>query len=788
MALSREERGMYARELMDEDKTLDFAVALSMVDEMEASGAFTPITNEQGTSTFDGFDEEGDDDEDDPYDDDIIDYSNPAPAYPPAEPMSDLPTFEFTEEDKAELPEFQFEENELPEFVFEEGEEPEDEKIVTNVPDVATLRAQYGDYYEDMTDEEVLADAANRTGSGAYQFTEEERAQLDAERDPGFNADGSVNYEDPHWKGKSETQMALEVGKKYLRDNVVKPISDFNEKQWQRTDTGIREGGPVTFQTRPQEQAAPQEGSAEAGWERNRVATKGLLHEMAIESMTDKILAGEPVNYEEELKKVTDDYRGDAREIATDVALTIATVMTGGLSGPVAAQRLIARYPKAAKYIIATMESAGIAGLSGISGNIAADRDVLEGVGTDVALGGAFGAGGQAVGDVYQGVKNIIKPNVRKTGEVAEEMVSETLTRETIRDELRSVNQLSEVAKDLKKGAENVNPEQLRNLDMLPDGPVKDNLKALQGGFSPRAQAKREEAVAFFKDKDNVARLEAEIGDVKYGVEQVQKSASSKYTALNTLMDQGAGGRMAIDTSYIDNTIAGKTGRLLEEQSGFGIPAAIRKSQFNKAQDKVRSKTIDELDDFLAIQKEKLAGPGLGRGERKGIRHQQDELRRVKDALESGKVIKESDVARGWEYLPESLKKSLDETMALQQYSKSFKGKKDDASVLVSKAPSWASHAALGVITGGAHWGKQLAAGVTIPALRALGQQGQKRVIKAANELVKKHDGNLLKIQEELAGMNAKEADYIMSALLFRLSNAEEDSEFLGALVDQWQE
>lgn len=577
--------------------------------------------------------------------------------------------------------------------------------------------------------------------------------------------------------------------KRHRDNSIATRVKNFLEDPWAGQEV-LGEEGAKEFE------AAPAEHTVEAGVQRNADSTKGILYNLAIERMADKIEKGEVTNYEEELKAVTDDFRGDARELSTDIALTIATVMTGGLSGPVAAQRLTSRYPKAAKYILSVLESAGIMTVSGVAGNSGAGRDLLEGTATDASVGAVFGAAGPLVADGFTALKNVFKPTLKSkdVGHVAEELVAEKATREIVREEQRNINLLSEVAKDMKKGVDNVNPEQIRNIDALPDGPVRDNLRKLaRGGITPEDQARRAEATEFFNNKDNVARFEDEIADVKYRVGRIQDSADDKYTAIATLMDQGRGGRMAVDTSYMDETLVGKTGRLIEEQAGFGIPKMLRQRSFNNAQDKVRSNTIDELEQFLEVQRNKLAEEGLGRGKRKGIRHQERELRNVKDALEKGKNIKESDFSRGWGYLPDTLKKSLDETVALQNYSKSFKGPKKEASIVVDKAPKYAAQVVLGIATGGTYWGKQLAAGIAIPTLRNLRQGTKKEVIKRANDLVKKYDGDLDKIMKEVTEMEGEMGTHVLNALLFRLSAGEETSEYLDDVVFgngdlEWQE
>lgn len=749
MALSQQKRGEVARQLMADDPTLDYAIALTMVDEMDANGAFDEITNEP----------------------DMAPQGEVAPwdQTPIAAPEQELAPWE-RPADVAEVAPW-----ERP-----DGPAPWDRPV-----EEAPLEQPF---YETQEDEVV------QVGNVPFYLSPTSQNTGTASEDLVRGLDGAMEYAEPSPDGNAEEQR-FRTGHRQrsqeLRDTVTAPIKmikNFLDDPWAGQEV-LGEDGAKEFET------APAEHTMEAGVERNKEATKGILHNLAIERMADKIENGEVANYDEELKAVTDDFRGDARELSTDIALTIATVMTGGLTGPVAAQRLITRYPKAAKYILSALESAGIMTVAGVAGNTGADRDLFEGTATDATVGAIFGAAGPAVVDAVSGIKSIFKPAVKSkdVGKVAEELISEKEMRTIVRGEQRDINMLSEVAKDLKKGFDNVNPEQIRNLDALPDGPVRDNLRALKGGMSPEDQAKQAEAIEFFKNKDNLARLDDEIADVKYRVGRIQDAADDKYTALATLMDQGRGGRYAVDTSYIDDTLVGKTGRLIEEQAGFGVPKMIRQHNFNKAQDKVRSNTVDELEQFLEVQRNKLAGEGLGRSERKGIRHQERELRNVKDALEKGKNIKESDFSRGWEYLPDSLKKSLDETVSLQNYSKSFKGPKKEASVVVDKAPKYAAQVALGVATGGAYWGKQLAAGVAIPALRGLRQSTKKEVIQRANNLVKKYDGDLDKIMKEVQEMDTEMGSHVLSALMFRISAGEEMGEYVddnmfSESAPEWQE
>lgn len=57
MALTQEQRGQYARDLMQEDPSLDFALALAMVDEMEMNGAFETITDEEKDTDMDDWED-----------------------------------------------------------------------------------------------------------------------------------------------------------------------------------------------------------------------------------------------------------------------------------------------------------------------------------------------------------------------------------------------------------------------------------------------------------------------------------------------------------------------------------------------------------------------------------------------------------------------------------------------------------------------------------------------------------------------------------------------------------
>lgn len=749
MALSQQKRGEVARQLMADDPTLDYAIALTMVDEMDANGAFDEITNEP----------------------DMAPQGEVAPwdQAPTAAPEQELAPWE-RPADVAEVAPW-----ERP-----TGAAPWDRPV-----EEAPLEQPF---YETEADEVV------DVGGVPFYLSPTSQNTGTASEDLVRGLDGAMEYAEPSPDGNAEEQR-FRTGHRQrsqeLRDTVTAPIKmikNFLDDPWAGQEV-LGEDGAKEFET------APAEHTMEAGVERNKEATKGILHNLAIERMADKIENGEVANYEEELKAVTDDFRGDARELSTDIALTIATVMTGGLSGPVAAQRLITRYPKAAKYILSALESAGIMTVAGMAGNTGADRDLLEGTATDATVGALFGLAGPAVVDAASAVKSVFKPAVKgkDVGKVSEELVAEKEMRNIVRQEQRDINMLSEVSKDLKKGFDQVNPEQIRNLDALPNGPIRENLKALKGGLRPEEQAKQAEAIEFFKNKDNLARLDDEIADVKYRVGRIQDTAEDKYTALATLMEQGRGGRRAVDTSFIDDNKIGAFGRFVEEQAGLGYPSAIRKKYFNDAQDKVRSNTVDELEQFLETQRNKLAGENLGRSERRGIRHQERELRNVKDALEKGKNIKESDFSRGWDYLPESLKKSLDDTVALQNYSKSFKGPKKEANVVVDKTSKYFFQGAAGIITGGAYWGKQLAAGVVIPALRGLRQSTKKTVIQRANDLVKKYDGDLDKIMKEVQEMDADMGSHVLSALMFRLSAAEEMGEYVDDNMfsedtPEWQE
>lgn len=878
MALSQQKRGEVARQLIAEDPSLDEAIALTMVDEMDANGAFTDITNEAGSSDF---------------------YSSlPEEEEAPADFYAELPEEVETVDFYAELPE----EGAVDTTGWQEVEEEVEEEAprapmapMPNSPSPLSQTTQAPTSFADGGLEAGL-DSSIRPDTEAseqelkqYEFEQRHKARAAELRAPLNTLLDLFSIDD-----KDEAYFGS-------RDDKNKELLGEQPSQWaDASQAGAAEAEVKS--TNMEGVQHPQQAQAQGVTikdvvDQEREAGVYQHWENLVEANARKLyMADKTLTIEAARQKAYDEHMGNVVE----GSINFASLFIPGVA-PARWAYQFARMSFAAK--TAALVSAGVAEnvAAGVAGNLTAGRPWDEGIKSDAAWG-AGGAGAAAIigggVDAYRGYRRT------QTADVVETLLDEKATRTMARDQFQGAAELKEAVVDIAKDVNKAKPKQVEKAaNSLPEGELKDRMTDLSEGMKAMAdsnntrqwaralpneaptpprqgdlfeeagttsrpsevkemlealnarpnvlnpaaaaqtEAKRETARKFFekpenlsalysetrntlralpddmdnavtremltknleamgkmghsrkffREEDNIRRVKDVVNDKVYDAGKILDETSSEYTALARIMEEGAGAKAAVDTSYLDKGMVAGAGRWLEGKLGAGIPAKIRSSVFNKAQDQVRGKARDVILKRVDDLTSELADDTLKGSVRKGKRHELNELRRVADALDNGKTVKAETYAKAWPHLPKEVRTELDNIQALQQYSKATKAKETPA---IIDAPTAAvGHVAAGVAFG--TWGAQLAASVTIPALRTLSQVGRKRAIMKANDIVKRNDGDIAKIMEEVNTLKADEQRVVMALLLYRLEAATsapvEFEEVVDPLLDSaaaaaWQE
>lgn len=771
MALSREERDMYARELMAEDPQLDYAVALSQVGQMETSGAFTPIT------------EEGD-------------------GIPEYDPNADMDIPEYSGE--GDIPEFT-PEMDIPEYTPEEQVPAQSAYAQAAWQDTAPIE-------EDTSVDTEATPSVPQYLSPDYapqRPTALSDGGLEQGLDASLTPDTPITTEELRQREFEQRHRENALISPEVKDKVRGWIGEFD--QWMGDTFTAPEnkgqyGEPVKAEekvvtegaTHPLAIAAQQEPETSfqeklQALDPRKLKADNLKEVVAIET-DDGVVAHWEQVVENKARKLYVDGKAEtpdeARAMAydqhmgdvTEGAVNFATLFIPGVAP---ARWAVAFMQMGLKGRVAALTAAGMAEstAAGVAGNLAAGRPWNEGIKEDAAWGAV---GGGAAGVLGEGVDLLRRAKVGKLEDTAETIVEEGAKRNEVQVAYRDTQDVKETIKDLKKNVEGYDPTQLqRAISAMPEGEVKDQMRGLLGGFTAEARAAREGSIEYFSKPDNIRKVDDIVGDIEYSAKQALEGVDSRYSALARLMEEGRVPRGAVDTSYIDNTASDKFVRGVEDKLLAGIPSRIRKAEFNKAQDKVRTSALGKVEDeILAIEK-KLKDPTTNERAIKGARHQLREMRDVRDSLKSGKEVKGKDYAKSARYMGKDLKDELDNVQALQQYSAYTKTQQGEP--IVDVATATGAQLGIGILTGGAYWGTQLAASVAIPALRGISQSARKSVIMKANSLVKKHGGDMVEIRKELNKMKPEEADYVLSALIYRLETAAGGDKALEETA-QWQE
>lgn len=831
MALSREERGNYARELMAADPTLDLALALSQVDEMEAQGAFTPITNEQDISQ---------EEMDSLFNEDDISQDE----------MDALFEEDFISDDEADAlfaPESPVESSE-PIPTTNVWQDTSDEFLDAPVEPMPLSPSTFPSVTEAPTS---FADGGMEAGLGAsirpkVEASEDELKQREFER----------RHSDRYAPQREAVKAAY--------NTVVDTLSDFDS--WMgETFTAPEDKGQYATSEAP-EQALKEDSAilkSMQGMDTEKLKAKDLKEIVDIEKEEGVTATWEDIvenNARELYVSGKYDTPDEAREAARkehdgnvmEGAVNFATLFIPG----VAPARWGAQFVKmtAGKQIAALM-TAGVAEnvAAGIAGNMAAGREWDEGIDDDALFGavggGAVGLGGQAVRSATNAYK---ARKLGNTEEVAAELVTESATRQGARDKFQTSSELKEAVEDIAKNVDTAKPHQVaKAVDALPEGQVKDKMSDLSEGMNafenrgnaaswaralPDSEAKQmlsnyhptplmgaENATAlkeasrkYFQNGDNLNSLFISTRDTLRDLPDTMDNAATREMLeqnLDKLKKMGGArkffkeednirraketvGDLAYEAEKLVDESTGKytaLARLMDEgeTATMAIDTSyLGESKLGNTLRNVEGKVGAGIPARLRSAEFNKAQEGVRETTLEAVTKRIDELSgelsddALKGAKRKGKrhelneMRKVADnISEGKEVKVSDYAKSWNylpkglqrELDGLQALQQYSKATKaKETPTIIDASTSAMGHAALAYATGGASLIPQTATALALPVLRGMTQGGKKKAIKEANELVVKHNGDMTSIMEEINTMKGEDAQRMLSLMLFR--------------------
>lgn len=533
---------------------------------------------------------------------------------------------------------------------------------------------------------------------------------LDNPNQPGYRGDGSVNYEDPRWRGMKPYQIESQKSRDTLSSffsSIPEVYDELVKSAW--TDAPTIGDLSEEEQEVIQQQAIPAEHTVEAGVERNKVATDLRIEEEVDKRVAEKKKAGEKIDRPQIKEEVKEEFKDHARDLTKDVAIGVATL---GVGAPAMLARYAPQGSKALQYAAKVADQgifgAAFAGGDQVLSNLIRGEDLTKDLGTSTSIGGALGVGGKVLGDA--------------AGKVADYVVDKRASKA-----LEELNELGKKGKFHKDNSNEFSPD-LKDTPIAKNTSADDILKTKEGA---------EELVKLNKDGGHIGTFTL--------------AESTKSPEIKRLLEESA-----TRTEKVARKVTGTKGNVARNKvaEAVGLRAENLKSKRSDAFKASNHKVDNELEDILDDVKALVKNKELPKENLTEVKEFSKYLKSARAAGNSGNMAKYSkhiskaektlkSISKSDDYLGEALQQQLVKTKATAKV-KGAVSKGEENTAVVDIMTSLGSFALPMVMNGYDH--SDLLAGTVGAAASTWARR------KASNRFSKNVDKRLSTVEKALQG------------------------------------
>lgn len=439
----------------------------------------------------------------------------------------------------------------------------------------------------------------------------------------GYGEDGRPDFSNPVWEGY-DPSVATQEQKDAVIDRISKDLAfqrdAANKQAYQDWRAAKQFADPVIEPTTFGERYG-QYTELDDVARLQRAKSQG---EEAVINRASVIKQNYPeISDTDAINQARKDVQGDALDFAVSTTLGLGTAGLGsgyGLMGRMGVQGLA---------------NAASEGAGQVAGNLVSGRDVTDEVLQRMALGSAFGVGGELASNVLTSQLRKASGSVEQIGGI-KKSINEIKGLQRIQDsidDLTSIDKLNQIVDgklDIKQ-FDKISDE----LKSLGRGDLVDQLSKLRGSGSMK-----EKALALGElesaDAQNAFKVASDHVDVR------TKEVLDNIDARGLL-----GEILGTDLFEKPSTFSA---RAISDFGGFGIPEAVRSAKargMSKEALKDLSKDVDVVlkDQFITASKD-LTDPTSKPGWIKGARKSAEDIASVLPKLEAGKKLSDSDLRK----------------------------------------------------------------------------------------------------------------------------------------------